>query len=1123
MTASSRQGSPPTASAVRVSLTGVVSLTVGGTTIAEDSFPGRQGRLLFARLVLADNAAIPRDELAELLWPSGPPATWEKALSVLVSKLRALLAESGLDAQSALVNVAGCYRLDLPEGTEIDVEAAEQAARASAAALVDGETERALALGLEALAVARRPFLADSDGAWVESVRRELADLADEALACATDSYLAAGRSAEAVRMAQEAVALQPFRESGHRRLMQAHAAAGNRAEGLRAYDRCRHLLADELGAYPSPETEAVFQQLLKQPEHAAVAAAPEPVARALIRRRRGLVAGVAIGAAGILAVVLLSRNSGAPQAIGANSVAAVDAGDARLSSVTAASERYAALGFGRDELWAVDPANSAAVRLDTRDGSARDTVPVGDSPAAVTAAAGSVWVANSGDGTVSRVDPRRGTVVQTIPVGNGPAVIAADPGGVWVGNRLDSTVARIDPHTGKVIARISLPSAPTAVAVGTDAVWVSAESSATVFRIDPATNSVVGSLNVGHGAGALTATPAKVWVTNAEDRTVAGIDARRNAVTTTIVVGGTPTAVAAAGGKLWVARTDPPGLDEFDAASGRLLRAVKLGGPPNALALVGSRVWISTGSIGRVGGTLRLVANPDVTPTLDPALVYDGPRWALMVNVYDGLTAFRRSGGTAGTTVVPDLARSLPGASDGGLTYGFELRRGLRYSNGSPVRARDFAHAIERLFELRSPGAAYFSGIRGAGSCRPGSCDLRHGIVTSDARGTVVFHLTRPDPEFIAKLALPFAWVVPAATPARDVGTNPTPGTGPYRIARFLPRREITLARNPRFRVWSPDAQPAGNPDVITMKVTTGTRALAPQAIAGADIASGQPDPVSARRLLVEDAARVRTHTQLSTVSAYLNTRVPPFDDARVRRAVNFAADRRQLSRDVGAPLLAQTTCQALPPGLLGYYPYCPYTSGGSSSGVWRKPDIGRARRLVRASGKSGAQVIVLAFPQVAAAARDVAAAMNRAGLHARVRVLGAAAMYNRVSDSRYRVQAALSGWVADYPTALGFLFANFDCKSFVPNSVNNTNLAEFCDRRSQRAIDAALATEGSDVGAAGRLWHRADQRITDAAPVIAFANPRTVDVISRRVENYKYSPIWGALLDQVSLARKG
>ena len=251
---------------VRVSLTDRVSIEARGAVVDEQRFPGRQGRLVFAYLLAAHGRPVPRDELGEALWGDEPPATWEKALSVLVSKLRALLTECGLDGAQSLTSAFGCYQLTLPAGTWIDVVAADEAATASERSLATGELEQARADASVAVSLARRTFLPGEDGRWVEDTRADLRESLVRALDCLAEAHRLAGAPRAAVRAAEEVVELEPYRERGYRLLMEAQSAAGNDAEALRVYERCRRLLDEELGTYPSPETEAIYRRLLEAP-----------------------------------------------------------------------------------------------------------------------------------------------------------------------------------------------------------------------------------------------------------------------------------------------------------------------------------------------------------------------------------------------------------------------------------------------------------------------------------------------------------------------------------------------------------------------------------------------------------------------------------------------------------------------------------------------------------------------------------------------------------------------------------------------------------------------------------------------------------------------------------------
>src|SRR5262249_8708541 len=241
-----------------VGVTGSVAAATDGAVSDEAQLGGRQGRRLCAYLVAERSRPVPRDELAEALWGETPPASRDKALTVIASKLRGALADAGLDGRELLTAAFGCYRLDLPEGTWVDLFAAESSERDAEEALAAGEFDQARVAAESAESLASRPVLPREDGTWVEEKRRELADIRERALSVLADAGLRSGAARDAAKWAEELIALSPFREAGYRRLMEAHVAAGNRAEALRVYEQCRRFLADELGAYPSPETDSI-------------------------------------------------------------------------------------------------------------------------------------------------------------------------------------------------------------------------------------------------------------------------------------------------------------------------------------------------------------------------------------------------------------------------------------------------------------------------------------------------------------------------------------------------------------------------------------------------------------------------------------------------------------------------------------------------------------------------------------------------------------------------------------------------------------------------------------------------------------------------------------------------
>jgi class 3 adenylate cyclase len=245
-----------------VRVCGGVEIEVDGRVLPETSIGGRQGRLVLAYLVCERDRAVRREELAELLWPDQLPDSWTTSLSAVISRLRRLFSEAGLDGQSVLASTPGAYQLVLPTDARVDIEelAAIVASAEDAAAL--GDADRALAAVAVAEAIAARGFLAD-DCEWVDARRDEIRDLRVRAAIAQSVTHVSTGAAARATDAARRAVDLDPTKEAAYRQLMRALAAAGERGEALRVWERCRITLVEELGIDPSPETEAVYLELI--------------------------------------------------------------------------------------------------------------------------------------------------------------------------------------------------------------------------------------------------------------------------------------------------------------------------------------------------------------------------------------------------------------------------------------------------------------------------------------------------------------------------------------------------------------------------------------------------------------------------------------------------------------------------------------------------------------------------------------------------------------------------------------------------------------------------------------------------------------------------------------------
>jgi peptide/nickel transport system substrate-binding protein len=329
-----------------------------------------------------------------------------------------------------------------------------------------------------------------------------------------------------------------------------------------------------------------------------------------------------------------------------------------------------------------------------------------------------------------------------------------------------------------------------------------------------------------------------------------------------------------------------------------------------------------------------------------------------------------------------------------------------------------------------------------------------------------------------------------------------------------------VTLVRNPYFHEWSQAAQPDGYPDEIVLQVAGTTDEAIDDVIRGRADMLFLSEPFSQSQLAklgTQYASHLHTNPGTSTQALFLNTRVAPFDRLDVRRALNYAADRAAALRAAGLPSTAQPTCQILPPNFPGYRPYCPYTARSTARGRWTGPSLTRARALVARSGTRGMRVTVWSWTQAQGYNEFAVKLLRSLGYRASMKVVGDNYV-GVVADSRNKAQIGFMGWQADYPAASNFLRVNFGCASFVPGNPRNTNAAEFCDPRIDREIDAALTEQATNPDAARRLWQRVEREIVDQAPWVPLHNFRHVDVLSKRVGNYQYSPAgFGALIDQL------
>ena len=516
-----------------------------------------------------------------------------------MTKLRALLEECGIDGSSALTAAFGCYRLALPVGAWIDVDAAASAVDRAEAARAAGALDEARAQASTAAELARRTFLPGEEGTWVEEQRRDLRDILVRSLECLRDTALADGKLGDAVRYAAEITELEPFRESSYRALMQAHAAAGNPAEALRVYERCRRFLAEELGAYPSVESEAAYLEILQT-------------------SRDGPAAEVDRVEADRLDPGLLPPAGDEPPRLGRGKVAALVAGAVLLVAGGAGAFAVAASDQRPLELLP-----NSLVRLDPETLEPSQVVRIGPRADLVAVAGGYVWITHgllrytdddylrdAGDRTLTRVDPSTGEA-RVVGGGLAPCGIAADPSGdVWVANCFASAtganVVRVDATTLEFEATWPVPAGDgyyRGMAFGGGALWVADASGAGDFRrvnvtqLNPRTGARrsirlarhVSALAWADGYGDL-------WMTNFVDKSVSRMHVATEQSKRFDSVARNPGALVVDGDAVWVGDWNAPAVLRLPAdgtrRAGRISLPMTTPGGITSVAAGAGGIW---------------------------------------------------------------------------------------------------------------------------------------------------------------------------------------------------------------------------------------------------------------------------------------------------------------------------------------------------------------------------------------------------------------------------------------------------------------------------------------------------------------------------------------------------
>jgi peptide/nickel transport system substrate-binding protein len=512
------------------------------------------------------------------------------------------------------------------------------------------------------------------------------------------------------------------------------------------------------------------------------------------------------------------------------------------------------------------------------------------------------------------------------------------------------------------------------------------------------------------------------------------------------------------------------------------------------------------SGGGGKQGGILNATyaSFPDY---MDPQLSYTQEGWSAMGEVYIPLLTYTHAEGTEGAEVIPGLAKEMPKISNGGKTYTLFLRPGLKYSNGKPVKASDFPYTVERLFKVNSGGSPFYTSIVGAEKFAETKKGGIPGIKTNDKTGEIQIELEKPRGTFTNELGLMFVAPVPKGTPMEDLSASPPPSTGPYTITKSQPGRGWEVERNPYWEKANSKAMPelpTGNLDGAKFTVVRNPQTQVNDIEQGKYDYMENPPPADRYTEVKEkyEGTQFRIEPTISTYYFWMNTKQPPFDDVKVRQAINYAVDSAALERVYSGQI--KGTQQILPPGMPGYeklelYPH----------------DMEKAKELLKEANPSDMDITVWTDTESPnnEAGEYYEGVLKELGFNTKLKILNADNYFTVIGNqSTPDLDTGWSDWFQDYPHPNDFFQPLLAGESIL--QTNNGNFANISDPELNKEIatlgEEQLGSEQED------KYKEMDKKFMELAPWAPYGTRTLSTFVSSAVnlDSVIYSPTFGAYL---------
>jgi ABC-type transport system substrate-binding protein len=508
--------------------------------------------------------------------------------------------------------------------------------------------------------------------------------------------------------------------------------------------------------------------------------------------------------------------------------------------------------------------------------------------------------------------------------------------------------------------------------------------------------------------------------------------------------------------------------------------------------------------------GTLRISgADPS---DLDPALAYDTTAMSFVRVLYRGLVDY-----DAKANIINAIARERHVSPDG-LTYTFKIRRDVRYHHTPrTVVAEDFRYEIERVLDpaTASGGFTFYRLIDGAQEYSEDKKKPRAQQKIKHVRGIRVqgddeisFTLTHPDATFLSLLAMPFAYAVPheAVEKYGKAFTENPDGTGPFMLDKWIHDERFVLKKNPHYyqpelpRCERIEMQIGGDDMLHLMQFEMGDLDIMSMAdLTPPDFARLTRDPKWKPYIVSAPMMDIRY--------VALNTEMKPFNDRRVRQAMNYGVNRERIANFLHGR--AHTARGALPPQMPGYNPK-----------LFKYPyDPAKAKQLLRAAGYANGFDVTLWYAPVpeawyGKAAQSIKQDLSKLNIRVNLKPVTYAEL-KTAAGKRGNIKMAMMGWLQDFPDPSNFLDVLFNGHKITAEASNNR--AFYNNPQVNKLLDAGAREVNWDKRL--RLYQQAEKIIVRDAPWIFLHHTDRFVIHQPWVHGFTVHPMWAARYEYVSV----